>query len=665
MTPPQSGQHAESEQNIPKQNTAKKKRPSVKYFLTIPFIFLVSLAVLLTGWLAWRYSQNVLLDASHQISQQASERLQLSIAGYLDNASTSNAVLKQPLQTGLLTPTRPDQLQDYINGIVRDGDKGINTLQLGTPERSYYGAGWSKDGQLLTKTATIDTDYAFVTRDADFENANSSAGVLSRRTNYDVTSRPWYQHAVEQGVASQSKAVWSPVYEMFSHKKLGITLSEAVYGSDNALIGVVGTDVLLDELSNQLKQTHISDNTLLFVLDQNNQVIAINQDIEQAKPQEGVSDTKSSSQLKEVSDFAQVYDLPMLMPIMQVLDRAETRQVAFSETQELPVMTSALDTQSTDTARYYIHYSPFNHQGLSWQLVSAMPEQDVLKNLEGIKHSTGWLLLAALLTTFLLTILLAQFIMKSIRSLIEQISSINNDGSGFTSIEYMSKEFNQLDSAFDTLATRLRGSFSMIKQGNDMLEETVIERTRQLEEANTKLTQMTYTDELSQLANRRKFDEFIADAWRYAPQHHRGRLALLMCDIDHFKEYNDTYGHQAGDECIQRIGQMMLGCIRDTDIVARYGGEEFTVVMPGASLESVERVANSIMQNMKQLHIPHVSSMAAPYVTVSAGVVAVDIDQQRANDVEEGVTALIGAADKALYDAKNAGRHCYRVADLS
>jgi diguanylate cyclase (GGDEF)-like protein len=152
------------------------------------------------------------------------------------------------------------------------------------------------------------------------------------------------------------------------------------------------------------------------------------------------------------------------------------------------------------------------------------------------------------------------------------------------------------------------------------------------------------------LANRLRFDRQLSHEWQNAMRQHN-TLALLMVDIDHFKLYNDHYGHLAGDECLRRIASILAGAsLRSTDVVARYGGEEFAVVLPRATRQGAMALAERIRQSVADAHLPHL-----PYtpgiVTVSIGVAAMRPD----NAVSE--TALIHCADRALYAAKRAGRN--------
>ncbi len=158
-------------------------------------------------------------------------------------------------------------------------------------------------------------------------------------------------------------------------------------------------------------------------------------------------------------------------------------------------------------------------------------------------------------------------------------------------------------------------------------------------------------DGLTGLANRRRFDEALAQEWR-AGQRHRRPLALVLIDIDHFKRYNDHYGHPAGDECLRQVAQALQQHMgRAHDVLARYGGEEFACVLPGMTPEDALRKAQALCASVVALGLPHAASPVADCVTISAGVAVWLFD--RPGDVAQ----LLAEADAALYAAKRAGRN--------
>jgi diguanylate cyclase (GGDEF)-like protein/PAS domain S-box-containing protein len=176
---------------------------------------------------------------------------------------------------------------------------------------------------------------------------------------------------------------------------------------------------------------------------------------------------------------------------------------------------------------------------------------------------------------------------------------------------------------------------------------------QQLQQANRELQHLATRDKLTQLANRHYFDDYLHQEWNRLLQE-RSPLAIILCDIDYFKRYNDTYGHLAGDECLAKVAQAIGRAVkRPADLVARYGGEEFAIILPDTNHAGAVRVAQSIRAEIAALEIPHIASSVQPWITVSLGIASeyptAAMSPQR----------IISKADRALYRAKDQGRNSY------
>jgi diguanylate cyclase (GGDEF)-like protein len=226
-------------------------------------------------------------------------------------------------------------------------------------------------------------------------------------------------------------------------------------------------------------------------------------------------------------------------------------------------------------------------------------------------------------------------------------------------IDYIAKPLNKVE-----LIARV-SSVLKLKQEMDTRKERerqLLQTAELLEDANKRLhdaieqlRHLSNMDGLTGVSNRRRFEEVFIEEWNRACRF-KEPLSVIMIDIDCFKAYNDTYGHQKGDECLRRVaGAMQSSLKRAGDFVARYGGEEFVVVLPGIGISDALKTAEMLQEKVKALCIPHASSASCSHVSLSMGVASVAPDQNHTQK------ELIEAADKALYAAKAGGRNRVKI----
>ena len=184
--------------------------------------------------------------------------------------------------------------------------------------------------------------------------------------------------------------------------------------------------------------------------------------------------------------------------------------------------------------------------------------------------------------------------------------------------------------------------------------------TRKLDDANQELTRLSSLDGLTGISNRRQFDETLLREWRRLGRQGRP-LSMLLCDVDYFKQFNDAYGHQVGDECLKAVARTLKDTLRrPADLVARYGGEEFAVILPDTEITGALQVAEAMRSAVEGLNITHRYSKGASVVTISIGVASTTPSRTGSDS-----SALLKRADDALYQAKQAGRNRIAAAAVS
>jgi diguanylate cyclase (GGDEF)-like protein len=268
------------------------------------------------------------------------------------------------------------------------------------------------------------------------------------------------------------------------------------------------------------------------------------------------------------------------------------------------------------------------------RLVVGFPEADVLNRIDR-EIQLAYLQLAffAILVLIVAWIGGERLVVDPIRSLARTATRLGRgDLTARPERQRWAKEFAPLAAALREMAQKLS------------------EREGELRAANEHLEQLALIDPLSGVANRRNFDETLTKTWKEAIRH-RGPVGLLMIDVDHFKLFNDRYGHVEGDSCLRRVGKLLMNfACRPGDLPARYGGEEFAVLLPGASLAGARIVAERLRRAVEELCIANADAPLGQ-VSVSIGVASL------VPSAGDKAQSLIEAADTGLYAAKRAGRN--------
>ncbi len=211
--------------------------------------------------------------------------------------------------------------------------------------------------------------------------------------------------------------------------------------------------------------------------------------------------------------------------------------------------------------------------------------------------------------------------------------------------------------SINELLARVRSAGNLKHQFDQckLREQELVQAAQQLKQINEELQRLSILDELTGIANRRFFNILITQEWGRAIRSEEP-LSLLVIDIDHFKDYNDHYGHPQGDRCLQQVAATLNALARRPgDCVARYGGEEFIVLLANTGLAGATTVAETLRESIEALHLEHARSPVHPWVTISIGVASTIPRRGRSFD------ELLSAADQGVYQAKRAGRNCVRT----
>ena len=279
----------------------------------------------------------------------------------------------------------------------------------------------------------------------------------------------------------------------------------------------------------------------------------------------------------------------------------------------------------------------------SWIIVSEVPYSNLLVEAESVRDQIIWIGFVC----FVCAVVFAYIISRSISDPLGKLMyAMKETKTGNFAINMPSKgndELTVMSQGFNDMAKK-------IGFDREKLEERVAERTLELENANQRLAELSMTDSLTGIPNRRRFDEVLVLEMRRAERAGK-MLGLMMLDVDFFKNYNDHYGHQEGDTCLRKVARLLSSNVsRAGDLVARYGGEEFVVLIAETDVANAMALAELIRASQEAARLPHVKSSLG-CITLSIGVVVLIPNGDQTTEM------IIRMADDAMYQAKMEGRN--------
>ncbi len=306
---------------------------------------------------------------------------------------------------------------------------------------------------------------------------------------------------------------------------------------------------------------------------------------------------------------------------------------------------------------YLLIYAPFPDISgdTAFWIRTKIPRKIIKKGVVAIQYALMSILTTGIGVLIVMVLLLQKTVLGPITRLTNHILLIRKNRDFSIRLSMNRKdEIGTLASEFDRMLEQIEMQTDELAKLNENLKSDIVKRMEveeALQKANQELQTIANIDGLTQIANRRRFNEFLDQQWKQM-RRDKKILSLVLCDIDFFKLYNDTYGHQPGDDCLQAIAQVISRNLkRPSDLAARYGGEEFAMILPDTNPVGAFHLAEKIRKEVQDLKISHARSPIYQYVTLSLGVYSVIPNQKFS------LEALIEAADRALYEAKNQGRN--------
>lgn len=599
------------------------RRYGLRAVLLLAVLVPVPVMVGLSALLSFEASTQAADELEQRHATEMALRIHDRVTAFFDIPRQMVIYNAEQFRAGLL---RTDQPQAALHNFLLQMRRQplLTFLSLGTTEGDYYTASRPPRGgdkALNVMRSSSATGHALHIQRVDDDYRSSPLAFTGNR-HFDVRDRPWFRAAV-----TANAICWYPAYRYTIqdaegvYDAMGIGMSVPLYDQGRRFVGVLAADVALSQLSELLRELTASIGGVAFL-------------------------TEGDGALLASSGSEPVYHLD-----------GETARRIQADASENPAIRSAQATVRASQAtegrqritvqgeRYLTNWQTIQlPDGPALTIVVGLPERHFTGPARDTLHTTGYLTLAFGLFGVLLAMWVAQRLAQPLLSIHQWAQRLaQGHWQSPPPLPSAVREVADLSLALGDMAEHLQ-------RNTQELEQRVHERTAALAEANRQLEALAVTDGLTGIANRRHFDSTLALEWARA-QRSQQPLALLMLDVDLFKDYNDHYGHQAGDETLRAIAQVLLETTRRAgDLAARYGGEEFAVIAANTGAAAARQLAESLRAAVQHLAIAHALARQG-HVTVSIGLALLEPGRP------VPAQTLIGQADEALYRAKTLGRN--------
>jgi diguanylate cyclase (GGDEF)-like protein len=609
------------------------RRLSLRGLLIVPFILQLTTTVGLVGYWSFRNGQQAVNELVVNLQNQASQRIDQHLDYYISSARRLNDINATAISSGLINPKDQDSLGRFFWKQAKLYQVGYILFGAKTGEYVDVGRPLTYPLELITERMNIRRygNNRLYIYEPDAQ--GNRHRLVESGDPYPFQKEAWYIKAIQT-----EKPQWTSVYtwQSLAANPLAIAITSPVYDKNKKLIGAIAIEQRLAQISDFLRQLKVSASATIFILERDGQMIASSGVI---PPFKIVNNTPTRLKAVDSPDA-----------LIQSAARSLTQKFGnFNTIPHRQQLKLVLQNQ-----HHFVQITPWQDElGLDWLVVVVIPESDFMQQININTRHTVLLCTIALIIAILVGIITANQITQPILQISASAKAIADGKLTQTVKAEGVGELDLLSQSFNRMAEQLQQSFAALEDANYVLERRVEERTTELKKANRELQRLSQIDGLTQIANRRHFDQYLTQEWQRSQREQRS-LSLILCDVDFFKNYNDLYGHQKGDDCLQRVAQLLRQAVkRPADLVARYGGEEFALILPSTDLKGAIAIAQAIQQEVYSAQILHTASEISKFLTISLGIVstiptsAVSLDQ------------LIAAADAALYEAKHQGRDRY------
>ncbi len=578
---------------------------SIRNQIIIPLIVSFLFSTYIITSLVFYHNNKIIKEVLLQLRNEMLNLVEYNLNNKLYEAMQLNSINSDFLKNEIFSLEDAKGRERYFYSLIKNFDDVAMTY-IGLPSGEFYGARRNPDG-----TYNIVKNNKETKGNSEYYSINEKGEGLEKIQvfeNFDPRLRPWYKTALNNNSMS-----FSSIYSHFVFKEPTLTASIPIY-KNSELLGIFGVDFLMTWLNNILRNLPIGKNGQVFIIDENNNLVAstTGEDIFTIKD--------GKSQNMKVEDSKNFLTKSVVLNYKEGIDEIEINK-----------------------NKYLVAKDTYLLNGIQWEIYTVILRDDFLGNMD-------LLILQAVLSILLLTFVFILMMLVITERIVKPILRLNDRAKQLTLGAYEKlpsvkekNEIYELTESFNIMGEKLTNLLNHLAQ-------EVRKRTQELEQKNKILKKYSYLDELMEIPNRRRFDEFIVEAMDLSSRNHRP-IGLIMIDIDNFKGFNDTYGHIAGDNCLKKVGHIVKSSVkRKTDLVARYGGEELIVVLRELNYSRAIQIAEEIRKNIEDMKIEN-NKAPSGYVTISMGLVFGQISSTQTPE------ELIELADELMYTAKKRGKN--------
>ena len=627
--------------------------PSLRSLLVVPVVLQMVATAGLISLLSYQGLRSTTDRMAATMQERTSRQVSDYLHAYLEVPQQVVATMEQAVRSGALDPQDQVSTTRYLWQLHRTFP-AAPYLNYGMANGDFIGVGQAHndDPRPYLELAAADSIERLEQYTID---PIGRKGDLQRLKPFaDFRADGWYNEPVVAG-----KAVWSSIYNWVDAPEVMAMGAGIPIRRDGRLVGVAGVDVFLSNISRYLASLPLGKGSQVYLVESNGMLVADSSDRLPFRVVggRGVRLRATEADATAIRDSARA--LVNRFGDLGAIDMPYELRLPLNGTGVL------------------VRVEPFRDRyGLDWRIVVTMPESEF----EGpLRRDALTNLLISLVAVGVSGALGMQAVRRVNASLTQVVEGSEALAEGNLDQEVPPGEVaetQRVAMSLNTMAISLRESIRSLRASNAAVSEEVTQRTRELQEANQRLEEeidlrrraeeqlrqsnaelqvLAHTDRLTGVANRNQLDQKLAMEWQ---RHRREQkpIALLMIDADHFKAYNDCFGHLAGDRCLIRIAEVVQRtCNRPGDLLARFGGEEFVLLLPDTDCPGAITVAERVQEVLEHQAIPHPKAVVAGRVSVSIGIAS------QVPDAHNTPQELLASADAALYRAKAGGRNRWEM----